>query len=167
MSDFLDDGTKPRLTFDRNRNGDKIALSVSHDRAKSVFGFSSRDNTGLELLGEHWAKVIPALVVLMTESERAECLKGIAERLGVEVVGEQPRKCLPADDDSNVGSCPACGEKFVLVRPGKSQPSCTCHMTCSGCGGEYDHIEEPNVRWYGCKACGRGVPSKSTAVTHW
>ena len=45
------------------------------------------------------------------------------------------------DEDS--GSCPLCGEKWELVRPGKSQPVCECQDYCSEHGVKFEHRVPP------------------------
>lgn len=78
---LTDDLPQPRLVFTRDRTGDNISLCVSHDRAKSIFGWASRDTVGLEMPAAFWVRVIPAVVSLMSDEERADVLNGIGERV--------------------------------------------------------------------------------------
>ncbi len=103
------DDIDPKLVFTRERHGEKITLSVSHDRAKSIFGHSGRDLTGLEMPGEFWSKVIPAVVALMDERERAELMKGIAERIGVDLYGGNTPE-FPPGLQVYQGECGTVGE---------------------------------------------------------
>lgn len=56
--------------------------------------------------------------------------------------------------DEDCGSCPACGVRWHIVRPGKTQPSCDCYCTCSVHKTTYEFVTEPGHSYYGCTACG-------------
>jgi len=59
--------------------------------------------------------------------------------------------------DEDPGTCADCGEPYELVRPGKSQPTCTCHETCPAHGeGKVVYHPEgefPQVSGYFCADC--------------
>ena len=55
--------------------------------------------------------------------------------------------------------CSTCHKSYEWVRPGKSQPTCTCDDECSRCGNiKTCHIKEnpkyPRVYGYYCDHCG-------------
>lgn len=45
--------------------------------------------------------------------------------------------------EEDPGYCEKCGTNWELVRPGKSQPCCDCHLIC-GCGNRYEYFSEYN-----------------------
>lgn len=54
--------------------------------------------------------------------------------------------------------CVDCGAKHVIVRPGKTQPSCDCENICK-CGNRIEYHYESNSKWpnffgYYCSKCG-------------
>jgi len=56
--------------------------------------------------------------------------------------------------------CPECGAPHEVVRPGKTQPTCICHLICDACGGRivyHSHGENPkypNMGGEWCEKCG-------------
>ena len=56
--------------------------------------------------------------------------------------------------------CPTCGTPWELVRPGKSQPTCICHLICDICGGRVtnhhwgEDPDHPNMAGEWCNHCG-------------
>lgn len=67
----------------------------------------------------------------------------------------------PEGEDEDPGCCEVCGAPRELVRPGKSQPTCDCHLKCPRCGKikeyfEGTHPEFPNVHAWLCPDCGLG-----------
>jgi hypothetical protein len=60
-------------------------------------------------------------------------------------------------------SCSICGKEYEIVRPGKSQPTCNCHLRCP-CGRMKSYYEvgthptEQNVGGYLCPSCGVAGP---------
>ncbi len=56
--------------------------------------------------------------------------------------------------------CPDCGAPHDLVRPGKTQPSCICHLICDNCGGRIAHhmvgedSRYPRMGGEWCPKCG-------------
>ena len=73
---------RPKLNFTcGTRNDGTVSLAIQHDEGKAVAAWCSSHSFGLEMPGECWAKVIPALVVRLPDGWREECLKAIAERV--------------------------------------------------------------------------------------
>lgn len=75
----------------------------------------------------------------------------------LEKLEDQP---LFVDDYEMRVSCPECGTPHELVRPGKTQPVCICHLICDTCGGRkvFHGIGEdprhPNMTGEWCVECG-------------
>lgn len=70
----------------------------------------------------------------------------------------------PFEPEEDPGSCLVCGKEYEVVRPGKSQPTCDCHMRCACgrmknwyCDGE--HPTDKKGSGYLCPACGMVGPS--------
>jgi len=62
-------------------------------------------------------------------------------------------------DLEDTGRCAKCGKPHEWVRPGKTQPTCLCDITCSRCGGLWEFHVEPNPKWprvsgWFCPVCG-------------
>jgi len=82
-----------------------------------------------------------------------------------ELLYAPPEAEAEAEDygEDDPGSCSVCGKDYEIVRPGKSQPTCDCHMRCP-CGrmkvyyaiGE--HPTEPKAGGYLCPSCGMMGP---------
>lgn len=70
------------------------------------------------------------------------------------------------ENDEDPGACSVCGKEYEIVRPGKSQPTCDCHMRCA-CGrmkNWYCDGEHPTDKKGGgflCPACGTIGPGTS------
>lgn len=56
--------------------------------------------------------------------------------------------------------CGVCGTPHEIVRPGKTQPTCMCHMICDDCGGRIAHFalgedaKYPTMCGDWCAKCG-------------
>lgn len=65
--------------------------------------------------------------------------------------------------EEDPGFCGVCGKEYEVVRPGKSQPTCDCHLRCP-CGrmkSHYaigEHPTEPKAGGYLCPSCGMMGP---------
>lgn len=93
-----------------------------------------------------------AAVAVLSGDTRPEVLAPILDELAERFAGG-PKKQF-SEDDQYCGECPACRVPYHIVRPGKSRPSCECGDTCSVHRTPYEHVEESQHRYYGCRQCG-------------
>lgn len=119
--------------------------------------------------GEYWVR--------KENADQATCPKCIAkvnvskmaDALGAELKGEVPAKGgyfgaletarAVEEIDCMGATCPDCGEPHQIVRPGKTEPTCSCDRICFQCGDEIKYHSSPDPRWpkfsgYFCETCG-------------
>ncbi len=72
-------------------------------------------------------------------------------------------KINEVDWDEHVCNCEVCDSPCEIVRPGKCQETCECHLICYICKGTYERFDQWNPhpifpRWFGeyCRGCGPG-----------
>lgn len=64
--------------------------------------------------------------------------------------------------DEDPGTCPDCDEEAQMMRPGKSQPVCECHLKCDECGWKITYHYESGAKetgWW-CDNCWNRIPKK-------
>ena len=80
-------------------------------------------------------------------------------------MGDNPDEFFDADTE-DPGTCVVCGKEYEIVRPGKEQPTCDCHLRCP-CGrmkswyAVTEHPTDPKSSGYLCPACGMVGPNEA------
>lgn len=59
--------------------------------------------------------------------------------------------------DEDPGSCAWCGTTYEHVRPGKSQPTCDCHLFCHAHNPpiKLDYRAEGQIQGWACPVCNK------------
>lgn len=78
---------------------------------------------------------------------------------GKRAVGHKRSKRTDYWDGEEKAWCAECGAPHQFVRPGKTQPTCNCDITCPYCKGEFKYYGEPDPKWpnvsgWFCPKCG-------------